>query len=138
MAKDLAAEDQVLHVPFESVRTYGDERVPTVVGPNTTFKNPYRQGRQYQAVRDRMDGIAKLAANTNLPVNTRIERLAQLAKKYADGSPFKNNAKFSALHVDGVPVLSRLAQGAADQLLSVAKQQAAGSRDNDKGKMGNQ
>lgn len=110
-----------------------DHNTTTVTGMYAQIRDP--KAPELQIVRDHFARIARVAGNDKLSVQERVSKLTDLGKLYAGGYPFKNNAKLNALRVDNVPVLSRQAHAAADQLLSIEK---AKSGFKDVGKMGNQ
>lgn len=102
---------------------------------NRTDNSPYKEARKHQIYRDHATRISKMSGNDKIPARTRIEKLNQMSRQYATGYPFKNNQRLMALNVDGVPLLSRLASGAADQLLAVEKIKAGKGRSTDLGKI---
>ena len=100
-------------------------------------KGPGKKPKTPQILRDYQTYIARIANNDKLTVQDRISKLTDFGKKTADGWPFKNNPVLMDIRIDGVPTLSRQAHAAADQLLSIEKVKAGGSK-YDTGKMGNQ
>lgn len=98
-----------------------------------TSNSPYKEARKHQIYRDHAARICKLSSNEAIPARTRIEKLNQMSRQYATGYPFKNNQVLMNLNIDSVPLLSRLASGAADQLLAIEKIKAGKGRSTDFG-----
>lgn len=125
---DITQPDLVEHEPSVSVKVHSSG-VNKDKGGNR-IKKP-------QIIRDHMARISRVTNNDKLSVQARISKLTDYGKQYADGWPFKNNPILNDMRVDGVPILSRAAHAAADQLLSIEKVKAGGDKYNT-GKMGNQ
>lgn len=123
---------EAIHVPSASVQVHGGTG-----GSTGEIFRAVRLGVNTQIVRDHLVRIAKVAMNMALPVSTRISKLNDMSRQYADGWPFKNNPELNALRVDGQPILARQAAAAADQLLSIEKARL-GRASVSVGKMGNQ
>lgn len=125
------------HVPSVSVKIFQSGH-PTYHKARDEQRFP-----EFHVVRCHLARIAKLAGNEHLTVPARVAKLTELARAYADGSPFKYGIKLKGgekcddLVIDGLPLLSRQAQAAADQLLSIEKARSFRAS-SDHGKKGTQ
>lgn len=82
----------------------------------------YKQARAQPFFQQAIGRIIKLANNNHMHVGTRVNKLGELAKEFDEQYRSSKEGSFlRQYHIDGVPLLARQAQAAAEMLMNIEK-----------------
>lgn len=77
------------------------------------------EARKLQFFREQFGRLAQIANNDNLPVQTRISKLKEIADKHSKNFPFEHKEHMKRFNIDGVFLITRQALALADQLQKI-------------------